>query len=100
LTEVLQAQRRNENARITRAFLSGVADGARTHDNRNHNLRQASSIHAVRRVDGGKLSLKCAIGFMRLCRERFPPFGRDFLAWPACDASGHGACLQQAAGID
>ena len=28
------------------ASVYGVADGARTHDNRNHNLSSASSIHA------------------------------------------------------
>jgi hypothetical protein len=36
-------------------YLLGVADGARTHDNRNHNLTQQSSIHAgFRGVHGYK----------------------------------------------
>ena len=36
----------------------GVADGARTHDNRNHNPRQLSSIHAGLRPVHGKLLQK------------------------------------------
>ncbi len=48
---------------------TGVADGARTHDNRNHNLNRQPSIHAgLRGVHGNTFSIYTLIsaGFGRL----------------------------------
>jgi len=57
----------------------GVADGARTHDNRNHNLDTQSSIHAGYKRIHGKFWLFFThefIGFAVLHSHRFLKFLR------------------------
>jgi hypothetical protein len=47
--------RSKEKARCKRASC-GVADGTRTHDNRNHNLRREASVGAAAQLNRGKNS--------------------------------------------
>jgi hypothetical protein len=56
------AVRYTKQSAITKdgAVLDGVADGARTHDNRNHNPSKLSSIGAALRLIRGKFQEKSA----------------------------------------